>query len=202
MESPVRYSVTYPERLSQGLLLLKTFFGFFYVLIPHMICLSVFAIGAMFIMFIAWWAILFTGKYPERMFHFVLRYYRWAFRVSLYFPLFMTDAYPPFTGVKEVPAYDAMYFDIEYPPTLSRGLLILKTLFGSIYVMIPHMFCLCFVAFWAEILLFLSWWAILFTGKFPQGWFNFIVKTQRWNVRVIAYFPLFMTDVYPDFGLK
>ncbi|MCE5224174.1 DUF4389 domain-containing protein [bacterium] len=202
MESPVHYSVTYPEKLSRGLLLLKTFFGYFYVLIPHMICLSIFAIGAMFVMFIAWWAILFTGKYPERMFHFVLRFYRWIFRAYLYFPYYMTDTYPPFTGVKDVPGYDVMNFDIEYPPTLSRGLLLLKTFFGCVYVMIPHMFCLYFVGLWAGILLFLSWWAILFTGMFPQGWFNFIVKTQRWGMRVMAYFPLYMTDVYPDFGLK
>jgi len=202
MESPVHYSVTYPERLSQGLLLLKTFFGGLYVGIPHGFCLMVFGIGAGFIMFIAWWAILFTGKYPERMFHFVLRFIRWALRVGIYTGTFKTDQYPPFTGIKNVPGYTAMEFDIEYPPKLSRGLLLLKTFFGGIYVMIPHGFCLGFVAFWAGVLLFLSWWAILFTGKYPQGWFNFIMKTKRWALRVMAYYPLNMTDVYPEFGLK
>lgn len=202
MESSVHLSVTYPERLSQGLLLLKTFFGSLYVLIPHMFCLYFFAIGAAFVMFIAWWAILFTGKYPERMFHFVLRFYRWFFRVYIYYPFCMTDQYPPFTGVKDVPGYTAMEFDIEYPPTLSRGMLLVKTFFGYIYVLIPHMFCIYFLALWGGILLFLSWWAILFTGKFPKGWFDYIVKLWRWGLRVMAYFPLYMTDVYPEFGLK
>lgn len=202
MESPVHFSVTYPERLSIGFLLLKTFFGQVFVLIPHLICLCIFAIGVAVVMFIAWWAILFTGKYPEKMFHFVLRFYRWYFRVYLYFPLFMTDQYPPFTGVKDVPAYSSMDFDIEYPASLSRGTLLLKTFFGYLYVIIPHCICIYILGIWGGILLFLSWWAILFTGKFPQGWFDYIVKLWRWGIRVMAYYPLFMTDKYPDFGLK
>jgi len=201
MESPVTFRVNYPEKLSQGTLLLRLFFGSLYVGIPHMVCLYFFAIGAAFVMFCAWWCVLFTGKYPERMFHFVLRFYRWMLRVMVYWG-FLTDKYPPFTGVKDVPDYDAMEFDIVYPEKLSQGMLILKSLFGYFYVLIPHMFCLAFYGIWVSILYFLSWWTVLFTGKFPRGWFDTIVNYERWYLRVLAYYPLMMTDTYPPFSGK
>jgi len=81
-------------------------------------------------------------------------------------------------------------------------MLLLKTFLGYFYVIIPHCICIYILSIWGYILLFLSWWAILFTGKFPKGWFDYIVKLWRWGIRVMAYFPLFMTDQYPDFGLK
>lgn len=98
MESqPVKFSVDYPEKLSRGLLLLKTFFGWLYVLIPHGFVLFFYAIAAFFVTFIAWWAILLTGKYPKGMFDFVVGYQRWSNRVNAYM-LLLTDAYPPFSG--------------------------------------------------------------------------------------------------------
>ncbi len=94
---PVKYSIDYPEQLSRGTLLLKSFFGWFYVLIPHGVALCFYGIAAMVVTFIAWWAILFTGKYPKGMFEFVAGYQRWSNRVNAYM-LLMTDAYPPFSG--------------------------------------------------------------------------------------------------------
>ena len=94
---PVKFSVDYPEKLSRGLLLLKTFFGWFYVLIPHGFILCFYGIAAIFVTFVAWWAILFTGKYPKGMFDFVVGYQRWSNRVNAYI-LFQTDVYPPFSA--------------------------------------------------------------------------------------------------------
>ena len=94
---PVKFSVDYPEDLSRGLLLLKTFFGWFYVLIPHAFVLFFYSIAVFFVTFIAWWAILFTGKYPKGMFEFVIGYLRWSNRVNTYM-LLLTDAYPPFSA--------------------------------------------------------------------------------------------------------
>jgi len=71
--------------------------AFFYVMIPHGFCLFFYGIAAMFVQFIAWWAILFTGKYPKGMFDFVVGYYRWSMRVNGYMG-YMTDEYPPFNG--------------------------------------------------------------------------------------------------------
>ncbi len=94
---PVKFSIEYPEKLSRGLLLLKTFFGWLYVLIPHGFLLFFYSIAACVVTFVAWWAILFTGKFPKGMFDFLVGYQRWSNRVNAYM-FFMTDVYPPFSG--------------------------------------------------------------------------------------------------------
>ena len=95
--SPVTYKIEYPEKLSRGLLLLRTFFGIFYVGIPHAFCLYFYGIAVSFVMIVAWFAVLFTGKYPLGMYNFVQGWMRWQARVMAYM-LFMTDKYPPFSG--------------------------------------------------------------------------------------------------------
>lgn len=96
-DSPVGFTVTYPEQLSRGTLLLKTFFGWLYVGIPHGVALMFYGLAAAAVTFIAWFAILFTGKYPRGMFDFVVGLFRWQMRVNAYL-LLLTDAYPPFGG--------------------------------------------------------------------------------------------------------
>ncbi len=96
----VKLNIEYPEKLSRGILLLKTFFGWLYVGIPHGIILGLYSIAVAVVTFIAWWAILFTGEYPQGMFKFVEGYFRWWMRVQAYMML-MTDKYPPFSGEEE-----------------------------------------------------------------------------------------------------
>ena len=62
---PVKFSIDYPEKLSRGTLLLKTLLGWAYVMIPHGIVLWLYGIAVGFVQFIAWWVILFTGRYPR-----------------------------------------------------------------------------------------------------------------------------------------
>jgi len=100
MNHPVTFTVEYPERLSRGWLLVKLLFGYFYVIIPHAICLGIYEIGVGIVTFIAFWAILFTGKYPKGMFEFVVGYMRWGLRVGTYMML-LRDEYPPFSGKAE-----------------------------------------------------------------------------------------------------
>jgi hypothetical protein len=94
---PVKFSIDYPEILSRGTLLLKTFLGWLYVGIPHGIILALYGIAVGIMEFIAWWAILFNARYPQGMFEFVINYWRWSLRVNAYMA-FLTDIYPPFTG--------------------------------------------------------------------------------------------------------
>ncbi len=94
---PLKYSIEYPEKLSRGVLLLKTFFGWLYVALPHGFMLVFYGIAVLFTTVIAWFAILFTGKYPRGLFDFAVGYYRWSARVNAYL-LLMTDIYPPFNG--------------------------------------------------------------------------------------------------------
>lgn len=98
IDSPAKLTVDYPEKLSRGTLLLKTFLGIIYVGIPHGIALGIYGIAAFFVIFISWWAILFTGKYPRGMFNFVVGYLRWQLRVNAYWMYLLTDKYPPFSG--------------------------------------------------------------------------------------------------------
>ena len=92
MQYPVELNVQYPEKLSR----LTTFFRVF-MIIPHAIVLYFIAIAFGVVQFIAWWAILFTGRFPRSLFDFSLWCYRWMSRVSAYGSL-MTDQYPPFSG--------------------------------------------------------------------------------------------------------
>jgi len=90
VEYPIIVSVCRQEKLSR----LTTFFRIFMV-IPHLIVLWALGIAASVVAFIAWWAILFTGRYPRWAFDFIAGYIRWYTRVSGYY-LLLTDKYPPF----------------------------------------------------------------------------------------------------------
>jgi hypothetical protein len=100
IDSQVKFTVDYPEKLSRGMLIVKTLFGWLYVGIPHGICLALYGIAAFIVIFLSWWAILFTGKYPKSFFNFVLGYWRWQLRVYAYWGYFFTDKYPPFSGAE------------------------------------------------------------------------------------------------------
>ena len=94
---PVQLSIEYPERLSRGLVVLKLLFGWLYVGIPHGIILWLYGIAVAIVTFIAFFAILFTGKFPRGMYDFVVGYMRWSLNVSAYLGL-LRDEYPPFSG--------------------------------------------------------------------------------------------------------
>lgn len=97
MSYPVTYKVEYPEKLSRGMLLLKVIFGWLYVGFPHGICLWLYGIAVGVVQFIAFFAILFTGKFPKGLFDFTVGYTRWTNNVVAYMG-FMRDEYPPFSG--------------------------------------------------------------------------------------------------------
>ena len=104
MAEPVLVEVEYPEELSRGKVLLKVLFGWLYVGIPHGIALWLYGILVSVVVFFAFWAILFTGRYPRGMFDFVVRYIRWQTRVAVYWVYLLRDEYPPFSGDEEIPA--------------------------------------------------------------------------------------------------
>jgi hypothetical protein len=91
VEYPITVSVSHQEKLSR----LTTFFRIFMV-IPHLIILWAFGIATSVVVFVAWWAILFTARYPKWAFGFTAGYVRWYTRVSGYY-LLLTDKYPPFS---------------------------------------------------------------------------------------------------------
>jgi hypothetical protein len=188
-------TIQHQESYSRGQLLLRTLFGGIYIVFPHFFLLYFMMIWGAILSLISWFAVLFTGKYPQSFFNYQLNMRKWNLRVSARL-LNMADGYPAF-GLSGTDTNTNI--ELPYPESLSRGLLLLRTFFGFIYVIIPHGFLLFFRAIATYFLIFLSWWAILITGKYPQSWFDFNVKTLRWGMRV-GFYMSFMTDKYPPFN--
>lgn len=94
---PADITIEYPEKLSRGLAILKLLLGWAYVGIPHGIILWLYGIAVGVVIFVSFFIILFTGKYPRGLFDFVQGYMRWQNRITVYLS-FLRDEYPPFTS--------------------------------------------------------------------------------------------------------
>ncbi len=190
-------SVVYQESYSRGQLLLRSFFGAIYMQLPHMFIMAFCNIWAGIVSFIAWWVILFTGRYPQSFFDYNVKMLRWQLRLGARISN-LSDGYPAF-GPNGTDTQTTL--EVPYPASLSRGLLLARAFFGFIYIIIPHGFVLLFRVLWGAILGFCAWWAILFTGRYPKSWFDFQVGTFRWTTRLNLYLRN-MTDEYPPFSGK
>jgi hypothetical protein len=193
----MKLTVTHQESNSRGELLLRTFFGFLYITLPHGFVMLFCGIWASILHFISFWVILFTGRYPQSFFEYQVGMLRWGLRVNARRSN-LTDGYPAFFpgGTDTVTS-----LEIPYPESLSRGLLLVRLFFAFFYVLIPHGFLLFFRAIATFFVGFIAWWAILFTGKYPASMHAFVTGFFRWNTRVSAYL-LFLTDTYPPFTGK
>jgi hypothetical protein len=191
----MKFEIKRQEKYSRGQLLLRTFFGWLYIAIPHMFVLTFVGILGAIFQFLTWWAILFTGRYPRYFFSYQLGVSRWTLRVNASI-MNLTDHYPEFgISIKE----EHTILEIPYPEKLSRGMLLLKTFFGMIYVLIPHGIVLMFLGLASGFVAFVAWWVVLFTATYPESMFDFMVGVLRWQQRVNNYF--LMTDTYPPFSL-
>jgi len=177
------FDVAYPDRLSRGLVFIK-----WLLVIPHLVILYFLGLAVGVVTFIAWFAILFTGRYPRGLWDFTMMTMRWTARAHAYVGL-MRDEYPPF-GDEAYP----VRFAAIYPEHLSRWKIFVKWL-----LIIPHVIVLYVLGFVWAIVTFVAWFAILFTGNYPRGLFDFSVGFNRWNYRVSLYI-LLLSDVFPPFG--
>ena len=137
--------------------------------------------------------ILFRHRYPRWWFDFALELTRFSARVWAYVAL-LTDEYPSTVDEQSV------HLDIAYPDVdadLNRWLPLVKWLLA-----IPHFFVLIFLSIGAVVAVVLAWFAILFTGNYPRGLFDYVVGVGRWWLRVQAYAILLVTDRYPPFSLR
>lgn len=164
------------------------------MVIPHLIVLAFLGIASAVVGFIAWLAILVTGKYPEGLLNFALGVFHWSTRVNGYMYL-LTGTYPAF----------AMGTDDSYPvrvriaPQLEGRNRV--TVFFRIFMLIPHLIVLYFVNMLASLFLLFGWFAALFTGSMPLTFHNFLAGFLRWNTRVNAYASYFIDD-YPPFSMS
>jgi len=193
----IRGELTEPP--SRGWWLLKWLLG-----IPHYIILAFLWIAFAVVCIIAFFAILFTARYPKGLFEFNTGVLRWSWQVGFYsYEVLGTDKYPPFS-LKHDDSYPAD-LDIEYPDKLSRGLIGVKWWLLAIF----HYIIIAFFEGGGGqesrigltfILAIFGGIGVLFTGKYHEDIFKLIVGMNRWSYRVAAYVSL-MTDRYPPFRL-
>ena len=209
---PVRLEGRLDPDLSRWLWVVKWLLA-----IPHYIVLFFLWIAFVVLTIVAFFAILFTGRYPRGIFDFNLGVLRWTWRVSYYsYGALGTDRYPPFT-LDEAPDYPAT-LDVAYPERLSRGLVLVKWWLLAIpqYILVGIFLGGAGSAagrvqewggwhFWYGggliwILVLFAGLALVFMGQYPRGLFDFVLGLDRWVARVVAYAGL-MTDAYPPFRL-
>jgi hypothetical protein len=136
--------------------------------------------------------IVFRQRYPRWWFNFALELARFETRIGAYFGL-LTDQYPSTEDEQSV------HLELDYPDAandLNRWLPLVKWLLA-----IPHYVVLLFLIIGAVVSIVIAWFAILFTGRYPEGLFRYVVGVGRWALRVQAYGFLMLTDDYPPFSL-
>ena len=207
---PLQLTGDLAPKLSRGLWLVKWLLA-----IPHFVVLFFLFVAFAVVSVIAFFAILFTGRYPRALFAFNAGVLRWSWRVGFYsYSALGTDEYPPFT-LKDVADYPAR-LEIEYPESLSRGLVLVKWWLLAL----PHYLVVAIFAggAWASwsgtggmwgnvtsggligLLVCFAGLSLLFTGGYPKSLYDFVLGMNRWVFRVAAYGAL-MTDAYPPFRL-
>ena len=202
---PVSFSVDYPDRQLDRI---TSFFRIFTV-IPIGIVLGTVAGGAWgwsyhngtsgaaagaggLLFFGPLLMILFRQKYPRWWFDWNLELQRFSNRVLIYLAL-MDDRYPA------TDEHHWLHLDYAYPDAatdLNRGLPLVKWLLA-----IPHYIVLFFLDIAVLVAVIVAWFAILFTGRYPRGLFDFVAGVARWHNRVVGYALTLVTDSYPPFRL-
>jgi hypothetical protein len=205
MHYPVRLEIDYPERLGR----LSTAFRVI-LIIPIAIVLGLLSGGGSYgsygdetqsvglaasgtVVIPTVLLLLFRQKYPGWWFDWNVELTRFSTRVSTYF-LLLTDRYP------STDEEQAVHLEIDRPDSerdLNRWLPLVKWILA-----LPHYIVLFFLAIAAFFVLIIAWFAILFTGRYPHGLFDFTVGVNRWGLRVLGYAFLLVTDRYPPFSLK
>jgi hypothetical protein len=206
---PLRLTGELSPSLSRWLWLVKWLLA-----IPHFVVLFFLWIAFLVVSVIAFFSILFTGRYPRGLFEFNVGVLRWSWRVGFYtYSALGTDRYPPFT-LGDVTDYPAR-LEVTYPDSLSRGLVLVKWWLLALphYLIVAVFIGGAWTAstgvssewIWSSgglvgLLVLFAGIALLFTGRYPKSVYDFVLGMNRWVFRVAAYAGL-MTDVYPPFRL-
>ncbi len=186
-EYPVRFDCSYPEGGNRFLILARWLLA-----IPHLVITSILMDLVALFAFFAFFTILFTRRYPEGMFRLAVGFQRWYYNTLAY--VLFHDRYPPFSV--DEGEYAPLSFDVERPEQFNRWLPLVKWLLA-----IPHYVVVTVLSFFALFVYLYVWVAVLVTGRYPRGAFDFLVGVGRWTARMNAYVYL-LTDEYPPFSLR
>lgn len=187
---PVSYAADY---VAEGRNRLTTFFRYI-VAIPWLVVAYLYGIGASIVVVLAWFAMVFTGRYPQQLYDFNLGYLRMLGRTNA-FAYLLTDEYPPFGGADE-PAYPVRIGFARALDKYSRAKAFFRLIIG-----IPVMILAWVQSIVLMVVTFIAWFAILFTGKHPEGLFNPARSASAYLTRANAYFFL-VTEDWPPFSLE
>jgi hypothetical protein len=190
---PLNLEVTSPAQIARWRPLLN-----WLLVIPPAVLLVIYSIGLEILVIVSWFVILFTGKLPETWGAYMVKVFRYQWRIYAYL-YGWTEQYPGFeapSGYTDPGGVPAVLNAVPDTNTRNR----LTVLLRFIWV-IPAYVVVYFVGIAASVVLFLAWFIVLFTGKWPDGMRQFCIGYVRWNTRVQAYMFL-LTDVYPPFSLE
>ena len=206
-EYPVSFSVDYPDRELDRL---STFFRIF-MLIPIVIVsaaitgfstnyegpgdtATTIVVGGIGILFLpTLLLILFREKYPRWWYDWNINLQRFVNRIGVYAAL-MDDRYP---STDDEQAVHLVYPYPDVPQDLGRGMPLVKW-----FLAIPHYLVLAILSVGVLLAVIAAWFAILFTGRYPRGLFDFVEGVMRWHNRVVGYAFALVTDEYPPFRLR
>jgi hypothetical protein len=167
--------------------------------LPHLLILYALGILSQVVGIISWFVVLITGRLPASLAGVQTMYLRYYNRVMAY-QGFLLEAYPPFsfdTATSDPGNYVGELVDFE-PKLDNRNRL---TTFFRFLLVIPHVIALFFLGIVAFFAWIVGFFAVLFTGHWPEGIRQFAVGYMRWSLRVTAYH-LLLTDEYPPFSTK
>lgn len=166
------------------------------LVIPHFFVYLIIAIIATVCEIIAFFTILFTKQIPEGVAAWMIRFHRYGWRVTSYM-YFLRDPYPAFEfpTSQQDPGDDPAVYSLQRPAEYQRWMPLVKWLLA-----IPHFIVLYVLSIAAGFCVFVAFFAVLFTGRWPAGLRQFVVGCQRWSARVMAY-TFLLVDEYPPFSL-
>ena len=166
--------------------------------IPHFVVLWVLGLVSEVVGFVSWIVILFTGELPEGLANAQVLYLRYSARVFTYV-FFMREEYPPFTfDMTPADPGDDPRVRVDIVPELTNRNRLTCAL--RIILVIPQFLVLAVLGLAAFVCYVIAFFAVLFTGQWPAGLRDFVVKFMRWTQRVQTY-SLLLTDLYPPFVL-
>jgi hypothetical protein len=185
---PVSYAA---DPAIEGRNRLSTFFRYFAV-IPWSIVLTIWAIGVLFTIVVAWFALVFTGRYPRGLYDFHAKYSRLGARING-FTFLATDEWPPFHGNPD-DSYPIRLGIPEPLPKYNRAKAAFRLIVGIPVILLSYVQNLI-----SSVVSFIAWFTIVFTGKVPEGLFDALRMALAYQARAGAYF-LLITEDYPPFS--